>query len=132
MKNPLILIVDDEETALEIRRMLLENAGYSVLATSHWSAAVQAVQSKRVDLVISDHLLIGFTGAQLARKVKEINSQIPVILLSGVNEIPEDAEDADLFISKLEGPVVLLEKVAAVLAATRVSEASRKGHSAAK
>ena len=39
----------------------------------------------------------------------------PVVLLSGVNEIPIGADVADAFLSKVEGPDSLCEKVAVVL-----------------
>ena len=42
----------------------------------------------------------------------------PVVLISGVNEIPADATHTDLFISKVEGPMAMCEKIAAVLAQT--------------
>jgi hypothetical protein len=42
---------------------------------------------------------------------------LPVIILSGINEIPSDAAFADLFISKVEGPRVMCDKIRALLMA---------------
>jgi hypothetical protein len=42
---------------------------------------------------------------------------MPVILISGMNEIPADAEYADRFVSKIGGPGLLIKSVAEVLQA---------------
>jgi hypothetical protein len=47
--------------------------------------------------------------------VKQLYPKIPVVLVSGVNEIPPEATYADLFISKVEGPVSLCENISTVL-----------------
>ena len=44
---------------------------------------------------------------------------LPVILLSGVNEIPAGAAHVDLFLSKLEGPAVQCERLAGILERTQ-------------
>jgi response regulator RpfG family c-di-GMP phosphodiesterase len=62
----------------------------------------------------------GSTGTELARKIKARLPGLPVILHSGVNEIPSDAACADLFLSKVVGPVILCEKVSVVLGATKI------------
>ena len=58
----------------------------------------------------------GLTGAELARQIKAQKPDLPVILISAVNEIPVDAANADLFMSKLDGPLVMCENIAAMLA----------------
>jgi len=55
------------------------------------------------------------TGTQLARIIKESHQTLPIILISGVNEVPPDAGYADLFVSKLEGPAALCQKILEVL-----------------
>jgi CheY-like chemotaxis protein len=110
-----ILCVDDEENPLVLRRLVLEEAGYDVITASSAAEALAIVSTRRVDLVLSDHVMPGSTGAELARQIKAAWPSLPVILLSGVNEIPAGAESADLFLSKVEGPVILCETIAAVL-----------------
>jgi hypothetical protein len=51
----------------------------------------------------------------LARLIKQRQPEMPVVLVSGVNEIPSEAAFADMFISKLEGPVAMCEKIKALL-----------------
>ena len=68
-----------------------------------------------MDFVLSDHLMPGSTGTELARQIKAMRPTLPVILLSGVNEVPADAGAVDLFLSKVEGPSTLCESIAQVL-----------------
>ena len=110
-----ILCVDDEENALLLRRLILEREGYEVMTALSGKQALEIVATHAVDLVVSDHLMPGVTGADLAREVKTIRPGLPVILLSGVNEIPNEADSADLFLSKLEGPVRLCESISLLL-----------------
>jgi FixJ family two-component response regulator len=57
----------------------------------------------------------GMTGSQLTKSVKAKFPSMPVILISGVNEIPADADFADRFVSKIGGPQLLFDAVAEVL-----------------
>jgi CheY-like chemotaxis protein len=111
-----ILCVDDEEIPLMLRRLVLEKAGYKVVTAGSAAEAWDIVTSRHIDLVLSDHLMPGSTGAELAREIKTRLPGLPVILHSGVNEVPSDAGYADLFLSKVVGPIILCEKVSAVLA----------------
>jgi len=115
-RKAIILCVDDEDTPLTLRKLVLERMGYEVLTANSGEEALRVLAEVRVDLVISDHLMPGMLGAELARRVKTLRPNLPFILLSGVNEIPEDAKYADLFISKVEGPASMCSKIAAVLA----------------
>jgi CheY-like chemotaxis protein len=116
-----ILCVDDEENPLILRKLVLQKSGYDVVTASSGAQALEILGEREVDLVLSDQLMPGITGTQLAMQAKAINPALPVIIVSGVNEIPVDADRADLFISKLEGPVALSEKIAGVLARSRRS-----------
>jgi len=106
-----ILCVDDEEVPLELRRLVLEKAGYKVVTACSAAQALEIADSRHIDLVLSDHLMPGSKGTELARQIKAFLPKVPFILLSGVNEVPADANCADMFLSKLEGPRVLCEIV---------------------
>ena len=109
-----VLCVDDEENSLFLRQLVL--AGYEVITARSAKEALLVISSQPVDLVLTDHLMPGATGAELARKLKSHSPGTKVILLSGVNEIPEGADAADAFISKLDGPDLLLKQIGLVLA----------------
>lgn len=114
--KPVILCVDDEKNPLTLRKLVLERAGYQVLTASSAKEALGLLEINRVDLVISDYLMPGVVGTELGKQVKEKYPTLPFVLLSGVNDIPDDASCADLFISKVEGPAIMCTKIAAILA----------------
>jgi CheY-like chemotaxis protein len=110
-----ILCVDDEQISLRVRSLVLEKAGHEVIPASSAMEALDILQSRSVDLVLTDLLMPGMSGADLAREVKIQSPNLPVVLFSGVNELPPEQSHADLFVSKLEGPIFLCERVAEIL-----------------
>jgi len=113
--RPILLCVDDEKTALYLRKLVLEQAGFEVLTATSAGDALAVLSTTRVDLVLSDILMPNVTGTELAHLIRRYHRGIPVVLFSGVNEVPTEAADADLFISKLEGPAILCQKIRALL-----------------
>lgn len=110
-----ILCVDDEPNSLILRKLVLEKAGYHVLTAASAAQALEILSSQTVDLVLSDQLMPGRTGTELARDVKARSPRIPVLLISGVNEVPADAGIADMFMSKVEGPIAMCQKISSLL-----------------
>ena len=106
---------------------MLESKGYDVLTAASGRQALGLLAQNQVDLVLSDHLMPGLTGAELARQIKAQKPELPVILISAVNEIPADAAYADLFMSKLDGPMAMCDNIATMLA--RAKDAARNGSS---
>jgi CheY-like chemotaxis protein len=121
-----ILCVDDEENQLTMRTLLLESKGYSVVPASSGREALDLLACYPVDLVLSDHLMPGLTGAELARLIKLASPELPVILISALVDTPAGAEFADLFMSKLDGPVVMCDNVASMLERARSRALARK------
>lgn len=111
--------MDDEPNALVLRKLVLQKAGYDVVTADSAFQALDVLTAQKVDLVLSDQLMPGQTGTELARQIKTKWPGLPVILLSGVNEIPPDADIVDLFLSKVEGPVNLCRSVGDVLSRSR-------------
>ena len=127
-KKELILCVDDEENQLAVRKLVLESKGYAVLTAPSGQQALVLLTQHPVDLVLSDHLMPGLTGAELARQIKGQKPELPVILISAVNEIPADAAYADLFMSKLDGPIAMCENIAAMLARAKGGSGNSSGN----
>ena len=116
--RPVILCVDDEENSLLLRKLVLQKAGYEVLTASSGKEALQLTDSRAVDLIVSDHLMPGMNGTELAQLIKAHFPRLPVVLISGINEIPVGAHVADAFLSKIEGPAALCKEIASVLIAS--------------
>jgi len=120
MQNTVILLVDDEELPLTLRKLVLEMQGYQVVTARSAPDAMRVLIDHPADLVLTDQVMPGGTGTELTRSIKKRWPDLPVILISGINEIPADAIYADLFISKVEGPAALCAKISAILSARRV------------
>ena len=112
-----ILCVDDEETPRTLRKLILQKQGYQVVTAGSGDEALELLDRAKIDLVLSDQMMPGMTGTELTKSVKAMRPAMPVILISGVNEIPEDASYADRFISKVGGPELLFKTVLDVLTA---------------
>jgi CheY-like chemotaxis protein len=115
MSDITILCVDDEENPRTLRKLILEKQGYQVITAASGLEALEVLSRTIVNLVLSDQMMPGMTGAQLTKSVKAMWPAMPVVLISGVNEIPMDAGCADRFVSKIGGPQLLFNTIAEVL-----------------
>jgi CheY-like chemotaxis protein len=127
-----ILCVDDEDIPRTLREMVLVKQGYTVLSADSAAEALELLDRHHVDLVLTDQMMPGVLGTELARKLRISRPSLPIIIVSGVNEIPEDAAFADRFVSKVEGPEALFRSIAEVLAhqSSAVSPALHPGAAA--
>lgn len=80
-----ILIVDDEYLIADILGFALEDEGFSVEKASNGRKALEVLQEKRVDLVITDYMMPLLNGEELVLAIrKELQlPDLPVILMSG-------------------------------------------------
>ncbi len=99
-----------EAIPLALRKSVLETNGYRVITANSGIEALEILEQQAVDLVLTDLLMPGLSGTDLAREVKQRHPHLPIVLYSGVNEVPSAAAFADLFISKVEGPAAMCEK----------------------
>jgi PAS domain S-box-containing protein len=117
-----ILCVDDEVSALQLRAAILEGEGYRVVKANNADEAMQELRREKIDLVVSDHLLGRQTGTEMAREMKRLRPSLPILILSGTTEVPADIRNADAFLSKLEGPERMLDRIHQMLATSIVEE----------
>ena len=82
MNVPKILWVDDEIDSLKSQIMFLENKGYEVTTKTNGFDAVEYVKDNVVDVVLMDESMPGITGLQTLQQIKEVNSAIPVVLIT--------------------------------------------------
>jgi len=80
-----ILFVDDEESITDMTKRMLERLGYKVETSNNPVEALDSFLSKpdTFDLVISDMTMPQMTGVKLFEKLREIRSDIPVIICTG-------------------------------------------------
>jgi CheY-like chemotaxis protein len=77
-----ILWVDDEIESLQSQKMFLENKGYDVQTLTNGFDAIDFIKENIIDVVLIDESMPGITGLETLAKIKEINSQIPVVLIT--------------------------------------------------
>lgn len=126
MAKPVILCVDDEEIPRTLRKLVLQKQGYEVIAAASGKEAIELLLAHPVDLVLTDQMMPGMLGTELARQVKLARPAMPVVIISGVNELPSDVNCADRFISKIEGPEALFKGIADVLSLCGIRTQSRE------
>lgn len=88
-----ILWVDDEIESLQSHKIFLENKGYEVQTLTNGFDAIDFVKENFVDVVLLDETMPGITGLETLTKIKEVNGQIPVVLITK-NETENLMDDA--------------------------------------
>lgn len=83
-----LAVVDDEKVLIDIGKAMLEQLGYTVETRANPQDALDAfkAQTNRYDLVISDMTMPHMTEESLAREIKKLRSDIPIILSTGFSE----------------------------------------------
>src|ERR1700756_3167602 len=103
--KPTILCVDDSEDILLICRTALESGGYQVFTADNGVEALELLKKHPVDAAIIDKVMPGMCGADLAREIKRVDANIPVIMFSSSERPAELAEFVDCYLSKGHGPL---------------------------
>jgi CheY-like chemotaxis protein len=83
-----ILLVDDEDSLIDLGQNMLKKLGYRV---EPWTRPVEALEAFRADphkfdLVISDMTMPNMTGDILSTKLRQIRGDIPIIICTGYSE----------------------------------------------
>jgi signal transduction histidine kinase len=86
-----ILCIDDESIGVTSRKLLLESAGHRVLAASSGEEGIRIFQYEKIDAVILDYWMSGMKGTAVAAELKRINPAVPIIVLSGMFDLPGEA-----------------------------------------
>jgi CheY-like chemotaxis protein len=126
-RNTIVLSVDDDPAALELRRILLESAGYSALTAGSGAEALELLSHRSdVDLVLLDYLMPGMNGAVLAGELRRRYPEMRLIAVSSVEELPPAfLRSVHGAVRKGEDPQALLTKIASVLDGTALPGKAR-------
>lgn len=116
LNSKLVLCVDDELVGLQVRKILLERAGYQVLTASDGPSGLEIFSSEPVEAVVLDYSMPGMHGGEVAVKMRQIKPHIPILLLSAYMGLSAEVTSlVDLYMTKGEGAPVLLEKLGSLL-----------------
>ena len=76
------------DITLRVRKLLLASEGYSVLTASSGEEGLEVFKKNPVDLVIADHFLSDKTGTEIAREMKQLKPEVPILIMSAALEKP--------------------------------------------
>jgi CheY-like chemotaxis protein len=86
-----VLLVEDNPDVASVSRNLLEQLGYQVRRVADAEAALREIQIQEIDLVFSDIVMPGkLDGLGLARHLREIRPDLPVLLATGYSDAAAD------------------------------------------
>jgi len=115
-----ILIVDDEEDFVSALAKRLRSRGWDAETASGGKEALEKVESADFTAIVLDLKMPGFNGIQTLKRLKEINPDLQIILLTGHGSIRESVEamkhGALDFLEKPADFDALLEKINAAKA----------------
>jgi CheY-like chemotaxis protein len=112
-----IMLVDDEQEILNTTQGILANFGYTVTIIADSRLALEELRKdpQGYDLIITDYMMPYLTGVELTVGIKEIRSDIPVILYSGyVNKDLEEASHSVGISKLLRKPIGTYELIKAI------------------
>ncbi len=111
-----VLLVDDEAMVREVLKTTLERDGYNIVEVSSGKQALKVLETKEIDLVISDIRMPEMDGLELLAIIKRRHEDVPVFLISGyVGDGPND----DLLQSGADGVIAKPFKYLDIASAVR-------------
>jgi len=110
-----VLAVDDDALVLMNTVAMLEDLGHDVTAAYSAREALEAMQGRNFDLVVTDHAMPQMTGVQLAGQIREEQPSMPIVLATGYAEIPPGPGQS---LPRLSKPFSMADLAAAVSRAT--------------
>jgi PAS domain S-box-containing protein len=91
LRKPMtILVVDDDPLVLSNTAAMLEDLGHIVVPVGSGEAALEQLENRMFDLILTDHAMTGMTGAQLVREIGSTYPNMAVIIATGFAELPDD------------------------------------------
>jgi two-component system, OmpR family, response regulator MtrA len=113
-----VLVVEDDRSVQEVAGMVLERAGFEVVAVDDGPSALEALEHRAFDVVVLDVMLPGMSGFEVCRRIRR-ETAVPIVMLTA----RADADDvvtglelgADDYLTKPFEPKVLAARVRAVL-----------------
>lgn len=87
-RPPLILVVDDQNSNVQLLGQILESGGYHVMPALNGEQAIARAQKRRPDLVLLDMVMPGIDGSETCRRLHDLPgcADLPVIFVTGAND----------------------------------------------
>lgn len=127
-QRPKVLLVDDEAPIRKLFRELLETMGCVVDAVADGVAAIERFAPTRYDLVVTDFLMPGINGLELAQRLRSADPALPILMVTG-SGIDIEAQARALGIFSIAKPVTIdafSRAVSEALASAKASPSARR------
>ena len=124
-----VLLVEDEPGIRSLMRKTLEPYGYHVLEAHDVSEAKDlAAKADHIDLLLSDVVMPGLNGPDLAQRIVRLQNRIKVLYMSGFPSVLSDQDRARVaFLAKPFTPLALVRKVRECLDCRTASQEASQG-----
>ena len=116
-----VLLVDDDNDVREVAAAMIEEIGYDVVSADGGEAALKALESGRFAMMMTDVAMPGMNGVELARKVRVLAPELPIVFASGY-------ADVHTFGAELDKEVVLKKPFRVSEVAARLAGALGERH----
>jgi CheY-like chemotaxis protein len=112
-----VMYIDDEEALVYLMTRVLEKSGYRVTGFNDAEKALQALRERPqdFDVVVTDLSMPGMSGFHVARAIKEIRSDIPVVVTSGYVRAEDRQSAKEVGVRELVLKPDTVEELAGVL-----------------
>src|SRR5437870_1948501 len=87
-----VLVVDDERKMRRLLQILLERMGIDSVAAESGEEALRCFQAEKIDLILTDLKMPGLTGLELLARLRELDAEVPVILLTAYGTVQTAVE----------------------------------------
>jgi PAS domain S-box-containing protein len=92
-RSAIILFVDDDPLIAMSTTEMLEDLGHRVIGASSALHALDILRSEQpIDLMVTDHVMPGMTGIELAAATRQVRPSLPILLATGYAELPEGTQ----------------------------------------
>ena len=120
---PTLLVVDDNDTILDLLEMLLSHHGANVMLARSGAECLDIARSRPIDLVILDVMMPGMDGIEVSATLKREKPSLPIILLTAKGDLKTRAKAMALGVNEfITTPVMnrdLLDRVQTHIATRR-------------
>ena len=127
MSRPVILCIDDEELGLEIRKMVLEREGFTVITARDGASGLSMFETEPVDAVVLDYAMPGLDGGKIAALLRQRDPRVPILMLSAYVALPEEVTRViSVAATKGDGAYTLVGKLKELLLASAAGDGGGK------
>ncbi len=110
-----LLCVEDNQTTQLIYSSIFKNITQNIIFANNAKDGLEKLKTEKIDIIITDYEMPKLNGIEMIRLIRETNKEIPIILVSAVQEIDIIVEALKLNVNNfLKKPIVIEEVIQAI------------------